>query len=244
MAGAKISSQSAENCAIVLFPNIKNIKQWEYNDLLYLFTNNLYRCTLVNTWDLTAISLQSLEVIICASQQVFVSWRLILRCTGRSCISDRHTDTVWNDLPATGFKSLHAEFHEKQFGFMENTHDSQGDCVFRPVQEVSAAAFRPFLVSVWFYVNQFEREEPAWFHRHASVSLNRPEPAGECGQCRLCLTAGRQTGDLNQRAEADRCVASLQTGRCSAARRHDPNSNREEELNVSSYFNATWFTSF
>lgn len=42
MAGAKISSQSAENCAIVLFPNIKNIKQWEYNDLLYLFTNNLY----------------------------------------------------------------------------------------------------------------------------------------------------------------------------------------------------------
>lgn len=46
------------------------------------------------------------------------------------------------------------------------------------------------------------------------------------------------------RAEADRCVASLQTGRCSAARRHDPNSNREEELNVSPYFNATWFTSF
>lgn len=33
---------------------------------------------------------QSLEVIICVSQQVFVSWRLILRCTGRSCISDRH----------------------------------------------------------------------------------------------------------------------------------------------------------
>lgn len=80
--------------------------------------------------------------------------------------------------------------------------------------------------------------------RHASVFLNRPEPAGECGQCRLCLTAGRQTGDLNQRAEADRCVASLQTDRCSAARRHDPNSNREEELNVSPYFNATWFTSF
>lgn len=98
MAGAKTSSQSAENCAFVLFPNIKNIKQWEYNDLLYLFTNNVFRCTLVNTWDLTAISLQSLEVIICVSQQVFVSWRLILRCTGRSCISDRHTDTVWNDL--------------------------------------------------------------------------------------------------------------------------------------------------
>lgn len=147
---------------------------------------------------------------------------------------------LWQTLCGTIFKSLHAEFHEKQFGFMKNTHD----CVFQPVQEVSAAAFRPFLVSVWFHVNQFEREEPAWFHRHASVSLNRPEPAGECGQCRLCLTAGRQTGDLNQRAEADRCIASLQTGRCSAARRHDPNSNREEELNVSPYFNATWFTSF
>lgn len=190
MAGAKTSSQSAENCAIVLFPNIKNIKQWEYNDLLYLFTNNL-RCTLVNTWDLTAISLQSLEVIICASQQVFVSWRLILRCTGRSCISDRHTDTVWNDLPATGFKSLHAEFHEKQFGFMKNTHDSQGDCVFRPVQEVSAAAFRPFLVSVWFHVNQFEREEPAWFHRRADTppspwtGPNQPENVDNVGSAWL-----------------------------------------------------------
>lgn len=64
----------------------------------HLMNKNVFRCTLVNTWDLTAISLQSLEVIICVSQQFFVSWRLILRCTGRSCISDRHTDTVWNDL--------------------------------------------------------------------------------------------------------------------------------------------------
>lgn len=134
---------------------------------------------------------QSSEVIICVSQQVFVPWRLILRCTGRSCISDRHTDTVWNNLPAAGFKSLHAEFHEKQFGFMKNTHDSQEDCVFRPVQEVSAAAFRPFLVSVWFHVNQFEREEPAWFHRRADTppspwtGPNQPENVDNVGSAWL-----------------------------------------------------------
>lgn len=131
---------------------------------------------------------------------------------------------------------------------MKSTHDSQGDCVFRPVQEVSAAAFRPFLVSVWFHVNQFEREEPAWFHRRADTppsswtGPNQPENVDNVGSA--WLQGDKHTGDLNQRAEADRCVASLQTGRCSAARRHDPNSNREEELNVSPYFNATWFTSF
>lgn len=35
--------------------------------------------------------------------------------------------------------------------------------------------------------------------------LNRPRPAGECGLCWLCLTAGRwsQVRDLNQRPEAN-----------------------------------------
>lgn len=112
---------------------------------------------------------------------------------------------------------------------MKNTHDSRGDCVFRPVQEVSAAAFRPFLVSVWFHVNRFEREEPAWFHRRADTPQspwtgpNQPENVDNVGSA--WLQGDKHTGDLNQRAEADRCVASLQTGRCSAARRHDPNSN-------------------
>lgn len=41
------------------------------------------------------------------------------------------------------------------------------------------------------------------FGRHSSDSLNRPEPAGECGQCQLCLTAGRSmVRDVNQLAEA------------------------------------------
>lgn len=71
---------------------------------------------------------------------------------------------------------------------------------------------------------------------------NQPENVDNVGSA--WLQGDKHTGDLNQRAEADRRVASLQTGRCSAARRHDPNSNREEELNVSPYFNATWFTSF
>lgn len=98
---------------------------------------------------------------------------------------------LWQTLCGTIFKSLHAEFHEKQFGFMKNTHDSQGDCVFRPVQEVSAAAFRPFLVSVWFHVNQFKREEPAWFHRRADTppspwtGPNQPENVDNVGSAWL-----------------------------------------------------------
>lgn len=49
--------------------------------------------------------------------------------------------------------------------------------------------------------------------RHASVSLNRPEPAGECGQCRLCLTAGRQTHQRSKSACRGRPVRRLPADR-------------------------------
>lgn len=45
--------------------------------------------------------------------------------------------------------------------------------------------------------------------RHASVSLNRPEPAGECGQCRLCLTAGRHAHRRSKSACRGRPVRRL-----------------------------------
>lgn len=71
---------------------------------------------------------------------------------------------------------------------------------------------------------------------------NQPENVDNVGSA--WLQGDKHTGDLNQRAEADRCAASLQRDQCSAARWQDQNSNREEEFNSSPYFTARWITSF
>lgn len=184
---------------------------------------------------------QSSEVIICVSQQVFVSCRLILRCTGRSCISDRHTDTVWNDLPASSLcmpsfmKSSLASWRTR-VTLRETAFSNQSRKFLLQLSGLFWSLCGSMLISLR------GRSLPGFTPPSPWTGPNQPENVDNVGSA--WLQGDKHTEDLNQRAEADRCVASLQTDRCSAARWHDPNSNSEEELNVSPYFNATLITSF
>lgn len=60
-------------------------------------------------------------------------------------------------LSAAAFKSLHADFHKKQFDFWRGRTDGG----FPSSQEVSPV-FTPFLVFVLLHVNQFQSERVVW----------------------------------------------------------------------------------
>lgn len=181
---------------------------------------------------------QSLEVIICVSQQVFVPWRLILRCTGRSCISDRHCVERSSSLCMPSFMKSSLASWRTRMTLRETGFFDQSRKFLLQLSGLFWSLCGSMLIGLR------GRSLPGFTDTPPSpwTGPNQPENVDNVGSA--WLQGDKHTGDLNQRAEADRCVASLQTGRCSAARRHDPNSNREEELNVSPYFNATWFTSF